>query len=230
MTGTAQISVLVIEDTPEIAELVSRSLERDGMTVEIASNLADARARLQVTKPDVVVLDVELPDGSGLDLLRNRVAVGDTPVVVLSGRDNEIDRVQGLELGADDYVVKPFFSKELAARVRLAAGRPRVAQQPARLDVGDLSVDLNAREVRLRGSLIELTDREFDLLAYLAGSARRVVGRDELLRHVWRTSPEWQSAKTIHEHVRRVRTKIEDDPHQPRRLVTVGRSGYRLEP
>lgn len=227
--GARQIRALVVEDDPVVAELVRRSLTRAGMTVAVVSDLSSSRAQMAAEPPDVVVLDVGLPDGSGLDLLRDRVALGDVPVVVLSAHQSEVDRVVGLELGAEDYVIKPFFPRELATRVRRAASRRRPA--PAtRLIVGDLTVDLAAREAAIRGDVVALTDREFDLLAYLAASPRRVIGREELLREVWHSDPQWQSARTVNEHIRRLRRKVEDDPSRPRRLVTIGGAGYRLEP
>lgn len=213
-----------------MAELIRRSLESDFMVVDVASDLATARAQLASgPEPDVVVLDIQLPDGSGLDLLRDAETLGDIPVVILSAHHDEVDRIVGLELGAEDYVIKPFFPRELAMRVHRVIAR-RQPSPASRLDVGALSVDLTSRQVSLSGESIALTDREFDLLAYLAASPRRVIGRDELLRAVWRSEPGWQSSKTINEHVRRLRKKIEDDPGRPQRIITVGRAGYRLEP
>jgi two-component system response regulator ResD len=218
------IRALVVEDTASVAALVRRSLEADGIDVEVVDSLAAARDRLEATEKDVVVLDVELPDGSGLDLLRVPTAGSRVPIVIVSGRQEESDRVRGLELGADDYVAKPFYPRELAVRVRRAAGRP-VAPAPRELCFGSLVVDLEGREVRLDGEPVHLTDRELDLLVHLAGEPQRVFHRDDLLRAVWRSSPDWQSPKTVTEHVRRIRQKLGD-----RWIVTVGRAGYRFEP
>ena len=231
VTGDARpgaLRVLVVEDTDPVRALIVLALTRDGCTVEEASGAAAAHARLSEGLPDVVVLDLGLPDGSGLDLLRELVG-GGTPVVVLTGRGDEVDRVVGLELGAEEYMVKPFFSRELAARVRRAAGRGRPAGS-SRLEGGGLVIDRDSREVLLHGTPVALTDREFDLLVHLAASPRRVFSRDDLLRDVWRSSSEWQSAKTVTEHVRRLRHKLEEDPARPRLIVTVGTAGYRFDP
>lgn len=231
VTGDAQVGaprVLVVEDTDPVRALIVLALTRDGCTVVEASGAATAHARLAESLPDVVVLDLGLPDGSGLDLLRELVG-GGTPVVVLTGRGDEVDRVVGLELGAEEYIVKPFFPKELAARVRRAAGR-RTTAQPGRIERGGLVIDRDSREVLLQGTPVAVTDREFDLLVHLAASPRRVFSRDDLLRDVWRSSPEWQSPKTVTEHVRRLRHKLEEDPSRPRLIVTIGTAGYRFDP
>lgn len=227
-TSDSLLRVLVVEDSGPVGALVRRSLESQGFLVEVVTDLRSARGALgRVPPPDVVVLDVELPDGSGLELLRESSPRAPVPVVVLSSRQEELDRVLGLELGAEDYVIKPFLPRELAVRVRRAAGRPR-REPEQRLDFGDVVIDLAKREVELAGRQApELTRREFDLLAHLAGSPGRVVSREELMRDVWQSSPEWQSAKTVTEHVRRVRKKIEFDPLSPSLIVTVGRTGYR---
>jgi DNA-binding response OmpR family regulator len=226
------LRVLVIEDAASAAELIRRSLERDGMQVSVVATLSEARAWLAEQVPDVMVLDVELPDGSGLDLLRDPRLGTIAPAVVLSTRQAEHDRVGGLEAGAEDYLPKPFYPRELATRVRRAATRgsqERLAR-PAVLAFEGLSIDLVAREVRVGGTTVELTSREFALLAHLAAFPRRVFSRADLLREVWDSSPEWQTPKTVTEHVRRVRIKIELDPSDPRWIVTVGRIGYRFDP
>lgn len=223
------LRVLVVEDSGPVGALVRRSLESEGFIVDVVVDLKGARAALSAGQlPDVMVLDVELPDGSGLELLREAAPAGPAvPIVVLSSRQEELDRVLGLELGAEDYVIKPFLPRELATRVRRAASRPR--PEPAqRLDFGRVVIDLAKREVQIDGrDTSDLTRREFDLLAHLAASAGRVVSREELMRDVWNSSPQWQSPKTVTEHVRRVRQKIEDDPLNPSLIVTVGRAGYR---
>lgn len=220
---------LVVEDAPAVAELIRRSLEAHGFAVDAVATLEDARLRLAGEAPDVVVLDVELPDGSGFQLLREAAGPHSVPVVILTSRDAEADRVQGLELGAEDYVVKPFFPRELATRARRAAGRSQRAVRPP-LEFGDLVIDLSAREVTISGTPVHLTRREFDLLAHLASAPRQVFSREQLLREVWLSSPEWQTTATVTEHVRRLRQKVEHDPLQPRRIVTAGGAGYRFEP
>lgn len=226
------LQVLVVEDTPAVAELVRRALVADGMQVEHAPTLRAARRRLSKGALDVVVLDVELPDGSGIDLLRDPRFGTVAPVVVLSSRQSEDDRLTGLGAGAEDYVVKPFFPRELAARVRRAASRRHEARSDHldTLAFDGLEIDLGAREVRVGGAPVHLTDRELDLLVHLATFPRRVFSRADLLSAVWDSSPEWQTPKTVTEHVRRVRLKVEPDPSRPRWIVTVGRAGYRFEP
>jgi len=147
---------------------------------------------------------------------------------MLTARDEEVDKVLGLELGADDYVVKPFYPRELAARVRRSLQRR--APAPTRVDVGGLVVDSRSREVRVGGEVVALTDREFDLVAHLARSPRHVFSRDDLLRDVWGSSPDLQSPKTVTEHIRRLRRKLGPGPEGHRWIVTVGSSGYRLDP
>lgn len=224
------IRVLVVEDTDDTATLIRIALEADGMTVRRAADLGGARQSLASERPDVIVVDVHLPDGSGLDLVRKQATTTPVPVVVLSSSDAEIDRVLGLELGADDYMVKPFFPRELATRVRRAATRQPAKTQGARVVLDGLLIDLDSREVAVDGASVSLTTREFDLLAHLAASPRTVFSRHDLLRDVWGSSPEWQSAATVTEHVRRLRQKVEPNPRRPQRIVTVGRAGYRLEP
>lgn len=228
MTAAGEaVRVLVVEDSPPVALLIRRALEAEGLVVDHVGDLAGARERLADTSPDVMVLDIELPDGSGLQLLREHGVP--VPVVILSSREDEVDRVVGLELGAEDYVVKPFFPRELATRVRRAATRVQPAATST-LEVGDLVVDLASREVTVGGVQVDLPSREFDLLAHLAASPRQTFTKEDLLRAVWRSSPEWQTLATVTEHVRRVRLKIEEDPGNPRRIVTVSRAGYRLDP
>ena len=227
--------MLVVDDAEPTRLLVARALAAEGFIVDRAADAREARSYLTNTPPDVVVLDVELPDASGFDLLREITQSSGIPVVLLTGRGREADRVHGLEQGAEDYVVKPFFPRELAARVRRAAGRPRTATHdhvpgPTRLVFDSLSIDIVTREVAIDARLVDFTSREFDLLAHLAGTPRKVFSRDELLASVWHSSPEWQSPKTVTEHVRRIRQKIEADPRRPRWIRTVSGAGYRFEP
>jgi DNA-binding response OmpR family regulator len=152
------------------------------------------------------------------------------PVIVLSGMSDEADRIVGLELGADDYVVKPFSPRELVARVRSVLRRTRGTASAGKVEFDDLLIDLTTREVWARGEMVELRRREFDLLAHLASSPRQVFTRDQLLLGVWEVEPEWQGAATVSEHVHRLRAKIEVDPAHPTRIVTVRGVGYRFEP
>jgi DNA-binding response OmpR family regulator len=224
--------VLVVDDEPTVREVVAGYLRRDGHTVAEAADGTAALHLVESERFDLVVLDMMLPGVNGLDILRRIRQLGDLPVIMLTARAEESDRVAGLELGADDYVVKPFSPRELAARVngvlRRAAPRPPV--NGARLDFDALVIDQRSREVVLDGRLVDLTPKEFDVLAHLASSPREVFSRADLLRDVWQSSPDWQDPATVTVHVRRIRNKIEADPEHPRWITTVWGVGYRFEP
>jgi DNA-binding response OmpR family regulator len=224
--------VLVVDDEPTVREVVVGYLRRDGHHVSEADDGPTALQLLDAETFDLVVLDMMLPGVNGLDILRHIRSAGDMPVIMLTARAEESDRVAGLELGADDYVVKPFSPRELAARVngvlRRAAPKPPVATD--RLEFDGLIVDNRSREVTLADELVELTPKEFDVLAHLAASPRQVFSRADLLRDVWQSSPDWQDPATVTVHVRRIRNKIETDPEHPRWITTVWGVGYRFEP
>ena len=220
--------VLVVDDEPTVRDVVARYLERDGYVVREVGDGAEVAAAIESFRPDLVVLDVMLPGTSGLDVLRelgNRV-----PVILLTARTDETDRVLGLELGADDYVVKPFSPRELVARVRSVLRRSGAPTGTAVLTFDELSIDLAAREVRVGGEVVALTAKEFDMLAHLASHPRQVFSRAQLLVAVWDSSADYQDPATVTVHVRRVRNKIERDPEQPRWIATVWGVGYRFEP
>ena len=221
--------VLVVDDDEVIRSLVRDGLEREGFEVCLAGDGESALRRLGEQPPDLVVLDVNLPAIGGFDVLSAIRASSEVPVILLTGRVDEVDRVLGLELGADDYVMKPFSPRELASRAR--AILRRVARDAKRaLDFGDLRIDVKAREVQLRGEPVTLTAREYDLLAFLAQSPRQVFSHDELLTHVWKSSSEWQDPATVTEYVRRIRAKIEADRSRPRWIRTVRAAGYAFHP
>lgn len=223
--------VLVVDDDADVRGLVSESLTTHGFRVQEADSAARARTCISASRPDLVVLDLTLPDGSGLDILRELSLRPEIPVIILSGRSEDADRVAGLELGADDYVTKPFVSRELVARVN--AVLRRTDQRPApdqSMEFGPLVIDAAAKQARLDGRDIGLTAREFALLEFLASSPRTVFSSAQLLEHVWGSRVEWQSAKTVGEHVHRLRAKLESDPGRPRWIVTMKGAGYRFEP
>ena len=225
--------VLVVEDDPTISEVVVRYLEREGLHVEAVADGRDALEAAAATWPDLVVLDLMLPGIDGLEVCRRLRSRGPVPVIMLTARGDEEDRVLGLELGADDYVVKPFSPRELTARVRAVLRRAAATSTPDGLTVqvieaGGLRLDLPAREVRKGDDAVTLTAREFDLLAHLARNPRRAHSREELLERVWGYS--FGDTATVTVHVRRLREKIEADPSDPRHLVTVWGVGYRWDP
>jgi DNA-binding response OmpR family regulator len=220
--------VLVVDDDPVITDVVRRYLERDGFAVRTA---ADGRAGLTAAlaaPPCLLVLDLMLPELDGLEVFRRLRAEQPVPVIMLTARGDEEDRVAGLELGADDYLTKPFSPRELALRVAAVLRRTSPAPAGGVLRDGDLVVDLGAREARRAGRPLPLTAREFDLLAFLMQHPRQAFDRSALLTEVW----EWSfgDASTVTVHVRRLREKVEDDPSHPRRIVTVFGVGYRYEP
>ena len=221
--------VLVVDDIPEARAMARRALEQDGVRVSEAADGRSALAAVDGERPDLVLLDLSMPGMSGLEVLAQLRRTSDVPVMVLSGREDESDRVLALDLGADDYVLKPFLVRELPARIRSVLRRYRPAAGE-RLSFEDLEIRLPEREVVVHGKTVDLTSREFDLLAKLAANPRRVFSRPDLLREVWESSGDWQDPATVTEHVRRVRRKIEADPERPRWIVTVRNAGYRFEP
>ena len=224
------MTILVVDDDLDLVDVVRTALEREGFAVDDASDGATALDKIADDTPELVVLDLGLPKVRGLDVLRQVRADTAVPVIVLSGRSDEADRIIGLELGADDYVVKPFSPRELVARVRSVLRRSRTTGLPSTLSFPGLELDLATREVRVRDHTVELRRREFDLLAFLCTSPRQVFTREQLLRHVWDSEPEWQGIGTVSEHVHRLRAKVELDPARPTRIVTVRGVGYRFVP
>ncbi|MEU7741061.1 response regulator transcription factor [Nonomuraea sp. NPDC049158] len=223
--------ILVVDDDPTVAEVVARYLERDGHEVECVGDGAEALRRALASPPDLMVLDLMLPKIDGLQVCRKLRERWPVPVIMLTALGEEIDRVVGLETGADDYVTKPFSPRELALRVQSVLRRARGASVTGGTGVlrdGDLVVDVGAHEVRLGGAEVMLTAREFDLLAYLVRNPRQAFSRSALLNQVWGWS--FGDSSTVTVHVRRLREKIEPDPTAPRRIVTVWGVGYRYEP
>lgn len=231
MSINAPERILVVDDEPMVREVVVAYLQREGFEVDEASTGATALKQIEASQPDLVVLDVMLPELDGFSVLTELRRTGDIPVILLTARTDEPDRVLGLELGADDYVVKPFSPRELVARVRSVLRRSApVTIEPEVLEFGELIIDEQAREVTLNGITIEMTPKEFDLVAFFAHSPRQVFSRGQLLEHVWDSSADWQDPSTVTVHVRRLRRKIEEDPDNPRWITTVWGVGYRFEP
>ncbi len=225
-----QARILIVDDEPMVRDVVAKYLAREGYHSDAAATGPEAVERLDSDRYDLVLLDIMLPGRTGIELLADVRKRSDLPVIFLTARTDEPDRVLGLELGADDYVTKPFSPRELVARVRSVLRR---SAGPARREVisaGDLEIDPSAREVHINGSLVDLTAKEFDLLAFLAGAPRQVFSRAQLLEHVWDSSVHWQDPSTVTVHIRRIRHKIEAEPSDPQHLVTVRGVGYRFEP
>lgn len=223
-------TVLVVDDEPIVREVVVRYLEREGFSAIEAGDGSDAQALLEEQLPDLVVLDVMLPGTDGLDLCRWIRSRSATPVILLTARGEEADRVVGLELGADDYVTKPFSPRELVARVRAVlrrAAAPEVTRE--RIVVDDLELDAAMREVQHGGRELRLTAKEFDLLWFLVAHPRRVFSREQLMREVWGYEAAFDTG-TVTVHIRRLREKLEEHPSRPRYLQTVWGVGYRFSP
>ncbi len=223
--------VLVIDDDPTLAEVVERYLEREGFTVEVRADGEQGLDRALSWLPDLVVLDLMLPGLDGLEVCRRLRDVAPIPVVMLTARASEDDRVAGLELGADDYLPKPFSPRELTARVKAVLRRANgsvAAATSAVLRAGDLELDPVAHEVRRDGEPLALTTKEFDLLAHFLRHPNRAFRREELLEAVWGWT--YGDTATVTVHVRRLREKVELDPSDPQHLRTVWGVGYRFEP
>lgn len=225
------VTVLVVEDDRTVSEVVARYLEREGYAVEVVSDGQHALDRIPELRPDLVVLDLMIPSVNGLEVCRRLRGMTAVPVIMLTARGDEDDRIVGLELGADDYVSKPFSPRELVSRVkavlrRIQAPEPPVSM-PQVLESPGLVVDTNAREARRGGEPVALTAREFDLLVYLMRNPRRAFSREELLRDVWGFS--YGDTATVTVHIRRLREKIESDPSTPRYITTVWGVGYRYD-
>jgi two-component system phosphate regulon response regulator PhoB len=207
--------ILVVDDDEQSRALVRVALEDESFSVLEASDGVQALELISSETPDLVVLDVNLPSMGGFDVLAQIRLARSVPVIMVTGRDGETDRVLGLELGADDYVIKPFAPRELTSRVRAILRRSSPASPEEHLDFVGLHIDLTSREVKVEGRRVGLTTREFELLAFLASSPRRVYSRAQLLERVWSSALEWQDPATVTEHVRRIRLKIEPDDDSP---------------
>lgn len=229
--------ILVVEDEAGLREALAYNLNREGFTVEAVEDGTSAIGSAQRKMPDLVVLDLMLPGIDGFEVCRRLRKQSNVPILMLTARAEEIDRVVGLEVGADDYLTKPFSMRELLARVKALLRRVRMIREETRaegeteaqvLEFGELVIDESRREVVLRGQVVPLKPREFDLLVFLARHRRQVLSRELLLQSVWG----WDytgGSRTVDVHVRWLREKLEVDPSHPSRLVTVRGAGYRFE-
>ena len=222
--------VLVVDDEPIVVDVLTRYLTREGFEVATAHDGQEAVDAFPSFHPDLVLLDLMLPRVDGLEVFRRIRHQQEVPVIMLTARGEETDRVVGLELGADDYVTKPFSPREIVARVRAVLRRgDRPAAGGGTMAHGDLEIDVRAREVRKGGAPVRLTPKEFDLLHLLASNPGQVFTRLDLLEELWDFAFDGDPS-TVTVHVRRLREKMEDDPSDPRHLVTVWGVGYRFDP
>jgi DNA-binding response OmpR family regulator len=228
--GPSRGRILVVDDDPDIRALLSRYLEMEGYQVDQAADARGAYQALADNPPDLVLLDVMLSPDDGLEVLARIRKEGEMAVILLTGRGAEADRVVGLKLGADDYVVKPFSPAEVEARISSVLRRAKPTRVATSLTFDGLTIGLSTREVLVNGEPVVLTAKEFDLLNFLASSPKQVFSREQLLDQVWNSSSEWQSAGTVTEHIRRLRNRIETDPDHPRWISTVWGVGYRFNP
>ena len=223
-------TVLVVEDERSISAPLAEALGREGFSAPVAGTAAEALALARELEPDVILLDVMLPDASGFDVCRELRRTSSVPIIMVTARGEEADRVVGLELGADDYVTKPFSAREVVARIRAVLRRvdpAPTARADGDLRVGELAVAPASRTASIAGRPVELSRKEFDVLALLAAEAGRVVTRERLLEEVWGTT--WfGSTKTLDVHVSALRRKLGDDPSEPSLLHTVRGVGFRL--
>lgn len=225
--------ILVVDDEPQIARLIQMYLEREGFATSTAGTGADALERVANSKPVLVVLDIMLPDIDGWEVCREIRRTSDVPIIMLTARESGEDKIVGLELGADDYVTKPFVPRELVARIKAIlrrAGRHADAGglDANVMDFGELTIDMDRREVRLGGELLQLRAKEYDLLTELARRPGIVFTREQLLQRVWGYDFFGDSG-TIDVHVRRLRAKLNDDSSQPRFIETVWGVGYKFK-
>ena len=225
-------SVLLVEDETNLADAVRLNLEREGFDVRMANDGAGGLAEARRETPDIIVLDIMLPDLNGLEVCRALRRESDVPILMLTALGEEVDKVVGLELGADDYVTKPFSMRELLARMRAILRRPRNAAGPASPDEmlrsGNLEIDLAAHVVRLDGEAIPMRPREFALLALLVKNPRRVYTRNQILEALW-GHDYIGDERTVDVHIRWLREKLEEKPSDPTRIVTLRGIGYRFE-
>jgi two-component system, OmpR family, response regulator RegX3 len=228
-------TILMVEDEESITVPLSEALDREGFDTQVAGTVAEALEKAAEQMPDLVLLDVMLPDGSGYDVARTLRESSKVPIIMLTARGEETDRIVGLELGADDYIVKPFSAREVAARIRAVLRRTGDSQQPAAgptekagpIEVGPVRVDRDRREARVNNEEIDLTRKEFELLELLIREAGSVISRERLIDEVWDTN--WfGSTKTLDVHVSSLRRKLGDDSQNPRFIHTVRGVGFRF--
>jgi two-component system, OmpR family, response regulator RegX3 len=220
--------ILIVEDEESYQDALNVGLSVEGFVVVGATNIAEARVLLASAKPDLVLLDVMLPDGSGIDYCRELHDTTHIPVIMVTARTSEVDVVLGLEIGAADYVTKPYRLRELVARIRAVLRRPANTNDDEVISFGDLRIDFTRRTVTRKSREVELSRKEFDLLALFATRLGQVVTREVCLDTLW-WGLELSDTRTLDTHVKRLRQKIEEDPANPRHLITIRGVGFRLD-
>ncbi|MFZ9706437.1 MAG: response regulator [Ilumatobacteraceae bacterium] len=233
MSGQARQTVMVVEDEEAFIDALVVGLQREGFGVEVARDGAEALSNFDKVDPDIVLLDVMLPKVSGTDVCREIRKKSQVPIIMVSAKGTELDTVVGLEVGADDYIVKPYRIRELVARVRAALRRSTVAgdgeiTSSSSVTVGDISIDPDQHIVTVRGKLTKLPLKEFELLYVLMANAGRVMTRDTLIDRVW-GSDYYGDTKTLDVHIKRLRSKVEVDPGTPTAILTIRGLGYKFE-
>lgn len=221
--------VLVVDDEKTLVKALKFNLEKEGFRVEEAYNGEEALKKVAEVEPDIIVLDLMLPGLDGFEVCRQIRKKLEIPIIMLTARGEDIDKVLGLELGADDYLTKPFNPRELVARIKAILRRSAAREEGVRkhIQIGNLQIDLLQHRVRIHDSEIDLTSKEFALLSFLATNAGRVYSREQLLEQVWGYNY-YGDARTVDVHIRHLREKIEEDPSNPERVITVWGTGYKF--
>lgn len=224
-------NILLVDDEPDIVALLSYNLKKEGFSVDTAADGEAALAKIRGQKFDLVILDLMLPDIQGIDLckmIRNNPHTVTLPIIMLTAKGEEIDKVIGLEVGADDYVTKPFSPRELTARIKAVLRRGEATGRERQIIIGPLVINKDAHTVTVRGKSVNLTPTEFDILLYLAECRGRVISRDQLLDAVW-SGETFVEPRTVDVHIRRLRQQLEEDPAKPKLIKTLRGVGYYLE-
>lgn len=230
MKNDAAGALLVIDDDQDILKVLKANLELHHFRVAAAPSWKEGKARLAAELPDLLILDRMLPDGDGIDICQTlRKTHPELPIIMLTAKDKVSDKVIGLESGADDYVVKPFETLELIARIKACLRRAKPAETDGRVAIGDLSIDYKKRIVTVRGHEVVLTPKEYDLLCLLVGKRGGVVGREEIKKHLWKESKIYSWSRVIDVHIQHLRHKIERNPAEPEYVLTVPGIGYRFK-
>ena len=228
--GSGPPRILVVEDEPSLAETIAFTLEQEGMAAITASDGSKAVERFRSDQPSLVLLDLMLPQLSGLDVLRTIRAESTVPIIIVTAKESEADKVAGLELGADDYVTKPFSMRELVSRIRAHLRRADMGSDPGQVEAlsgGPVQMDIGRHEVSIRGEVTPIPPKEFELLQVMLLRKGRLLPREQLIEEVWGPGY-FGDTKTLDVHVKRLRQKIEEDPHRPRHVLTVRGLGYRF--